>query len=238
MNPGVAIITGASRGIGRHVALALAKEGFNLSLVATSLDHLKAIQKELGSYNIKTLPVAVDLEDDAAPAFIISKTVAHFGGFDVLVNNAGIALNRPMLESSVADWQSIFNVNVKASYFLCQKAIPYLKEAELPVIINMGSVVDHKGYPNQSLYASSKHAVAGFTSALAKEVQDLGIRVHLISPGGVNTEMVAKVRPDINTEDLIQAEEIADLVVFLCTYKGKGTIDRISIRRFNSLAFD
>ncbi|MFB6317213.1 SDR family NAD(P)-dependent oxidoreductase [Saccharicrinis sp. FJH54] len=234
----VAIITGASRGIGRHIALALAQDGYNLALVARSHESLANISEELKNSDVEILPVAVDLEDDTAPEYIMTQTISHFGRLDVLVNNAGIALNRPFAESSVEDWRTIFNVNVKASYFLCQKAVPYLKEASRPVIINIGSVVDHKGYHNQSLYASSKHAVAGYTSALAKEVQELGIRVHLISPGGVNTEMVSKVRPDINTEDLIQPEEIADLVVFLCNYKGKGTIDRIGIRRFNSLAFD
>ena len=234
----VAVITGASRGIGRHIVLALAHEGYNLTLVARSHESLSHITEELKDLETDILPVAADLEDDAAPDFIITQTIEHFGRLDVLINNAGIALNRPFAESTVNDWQTIFNVNVKASFFLCQKAIPFLKDSNHPVIINIGSVVDHKGYQNQSLYASSKHAVAGYTSALAKEVQQLGIRVHLISPGGVNTEMVSQVRPDINTEDLIQPEEIAELVIFLCSYKGKGTIDRIGIRRFNSLAFD
>lgn len=234
----VAIVTGASRGIGRHIALALAGEGYNLALVARSKENLEKILEELKDSGTEALPVAVDLQDDAAPEKILAESIDQFGRLDVLVNNAGIALNKPFADSKIKDWETMFNVNVKASYFLCQKAVPYLKKSNHPVIINMGSVVDHKGYPNQSLYASSKHAVAGYTSALAKEVQELGIRVHLISPGGVNTEMVSKVRPDINTDDLIQPEEIADLVVLLCNYKGKGTIDRIGIRRFNSLAFD
>lgn len=113
-----------------------------------------------------------------------------------------------------------------------------MKESPKPVIINIGSVVDFKGYINQSVYASSKHALAGFTKVLAKEVQKDGIKVHLISPGGVNTEMVREMRPDINAQKLIQPEEIAELIEFLLTRKGKGTIDHLYIRRQSGLAFD
>lgn len=99
-------------------------------------------------------------------------------------------------------------------------------------------MVDFKGYVNQSAYASSKHALAGFTKVLAKEVQEFGIQVHLISPGGVNTEMVREMRPDIDTSQLIQPEEIAELVEFLVNRKGQGTIDHFYLRRKSGLAFD
>ena len=135
-------------------------------------------------------------------------------------------------------WNSIFSVNARAPFFLCKAALPYLKESAKPMVINISSVVGFKGYANQSAYSSSKHALAGFTKVFAKEVQPFGIRVHLISPGGVATEMVRQTRPDINPDDLIQPEEICEIVRFLVTRKGKGTIDQFYIRRFNSLAFD
>lgn len=99
-------------------------------------------------------------------------------------------------------------------------------------------MVGFKGYAGQAAYASSKHALTGFTKVLAKEVQGDGIKVYLISPGGVNTEMVQEMRPDIDSEQLIQPEEIAKLVQFLVTRKGKGTIDHFYIRRQSGLAFD
>lgn len=234
----VAIITGASRGIGRSIALELSKYKFDFGLIARSRDKLKELEKELTGRGAEVLSLPVDLEKDNAASLIVDQTISHFGKIDVLINNAGIALNKPVLESDSSLWNKIFSVNARTPYFLCQKCLPHLKKSPTPVIINMGSVVDHKGYINQSIYAASKHALAGFTSVLAKEAQKDGIRVHLISPGGVNTEMVTGVRPDLDTSELIDPGEIANVVAFLCTYTGKGTIDQIKIRRFNSLPFD
>ncbi len=238
MKTKTAIITGASRGIGKQIANHLAKKGYNLTIVARDNKKLTELASELSEYGSRILCLAADLEDANAPAEIVEQTIQTFGKLDVLINNAGIALNQPILESDTETWDKFFHVNARAPYFLCKEAIPHLKRSDRPIIINMGSVVDYKGYINQSIYASSKHALAGFTSALAKEVQDDGIRVHLISPGGVNTEMVSQARPDLNTDELIQPSEIIEIIDFLISYKGKGTIDRIRVRRFNSLAFD
>lgn len=234
----VAIITGASRGIGKAISLELANFNFNFSLVARDRKQLKNIEEELTGRGAEVLSLPVDLEKDNAAGLIVDQTISHFGKIDVLINNAGIALNKPVLQSDYSLWNKIFAVNARTPYFLCQRCLPYLKKSANPVIINMGSVVDHKGYINQSIYAASKHALAGFTSVLAKEVQKDGIRVHLISPGGVNTDMVTGVRPDLDTGDLIDPGEIAKIAAFLCNYSGKGTIDQIKIRRFNSLPFD
>ena len=234
----LAIITGASRGIGKSIALELSKYQFDFSLVARNPEKLKNIEDELTGKGAEVLSLPLDLEKDNTASLIVDQTISHFGKIDVLINNAGIALNKPVLESNFSLWNKLFSVNVRTPYFLCQESLPHLKKSPKPVIINMGSVVDHKGYINQSIYAASKHALAGFTSVLAKEVQKDGIRVHLISPGGVNTEMVTGVRPDLDTSELIDPGEIANIVAFLCNYSGKGTIDQIKIRRFNSLPFD
>ncbi len=234
----VVILTGASRGIGKSIVLELMKYNYNFSLVARDRDKLETLKKELTKKDAEVLSLPVDLAQESAAGDIVDQTIHHFGRIDVLINNAGIALNKPISESDTSIWNKVFSVNVRTPYFLCQKCIPHLKKSSKAVIINMGSVVDHKGYINQSIYAASKHALAGFTRVLAKEVQKEGIRVHLISPGGVNTEMVTGVRPDLDTSELIGSEEIANLVAFLCNYSGKGTIDQIKIRRFNSLPFD
>lgn len=234
----VAIITGASRGIGKSIALELSRYNFDFSLVARDLDKLKNLEEELTGRGAKVLSLVADLEKEDAAGFIVDQTLTHFGKLDVLINNAGIALNKPLAESDRSLWDKLFSINVRTPYFLCQKCLPYLESSSNPVIINMGSVVDHKGYIHQSIYAASKHALAGFTSVLAKEVQKKGIRVHLISPGGVNTDMVTNVRPDLNADELIDPREIASVVAFLCNYSGKGIIDQIKIRRFNSLPFD
>jgi 3-oxoacyl-[acyl-carrier protein] reductase len=182
--------------------------------------------------------MVADLEKENAPVQIIDATIAHFGQIDVLINNAGLAHNAPISETDVQIWDKIFTVNAKAPFILCKKAAPYLEHSKNPIIINIGSVVGFKGYSGQAAYAASKHALSGFTKVLAKEVQPAGIQVHLISPGGVNTEMAAAMRPDIDKENLILPEEIAELVSFLVIRKGRGTIDHFYVRRKNGLAFD
>lgn len=233
-----AVITGASRGIGKAIALKLAGLKYNIVIVGRNKEALHSLKKDIEEMGVRCHPIAADLSHEDVPAKIIDEVIFTLGRIDVLINNAGLANPGSVAETSVAEWNSIFNVNARAPFFLCQAAIPHLKKSKNPFIINIGSVVGFKGYINQAVYASSKHALTGFTKVLAKEVQTDGIKVHLISPGGVNTEMVREMRPDINTGELIQPEEIAELVEFLVTRSGKGTIDHFYIRRKNGLAFD
>ncbi|MFA7491549.1 MAG: SDR family oxidoreductase [Mariniphaga sp.] len=233
-----AIVTGASRGIGKTIALKLAGLNFSLILVGRNEKDLLELKSVITKMGVPCLTLSVDLEKEEMPEFIVKETMAHYGQIDVLVNNAGLAHAAQISETDIAIWDKLFRINARAPFFLCKSAIPFMKFSENPVIINISSVVGFKGYAGQAAYASSKHALAGFTKVLAKEVQRDGIKVHLISPGGVNTEMVSKMRPDINAEELIQPEEIAELVEFLVTRKGKGTIDHFYIRRQTGLAFD
>jgi 3-oxoacyl-[acyl-carrier protein] reductase len=234
----IALITGASQGIGKVLAIKLGQIGFDMLIVGRNRDQLLQTKSEVEKSKVSCSILVADLSAPDSPLLIVQEVIKIFGKLDVVINNAGFAHSMPITETSPELWDQMFLVNAKAPFFICKEAIPYLKKSPNPVIINMGSVVDFKGYINQSAYASSKHALAGFTKVLAKEVQPDGILVHLISPGGVNTEMVQEMRPDINTKELIQPEEIAELVEFLLTRKGKGTIDHFYIRRQSGLAFD
>lgn len=234
----VALVTGGSRGIGKAIALKLAGNGFNLAIVGTNAGALGQTQSEIEEYSVKCLIIQADLGRDDAPLKIISAVIEEFNRIDVLVNNAGMAFSQPVSETTPEMWENIFRVNAKAPYFLCKEAITHLMKSEKPVIVNIGSVVGFKGYIHQSAYASSKHALAGFTKVLAKEVQPLDIRVHLVSPGGVHTEMVQEMRPDIDTSQLIHPSEIAEVVWFLVNRQGNGTIDHLYMRRNSGLAFD
>lgn len=234
----VALITGASKGIGKAIALQLAKCGYDLFIVGRDTEALDNIRVEVETLERQCEYMSIDLSDEESPLAVISRVVKVYGQLDVVVNNAGMAISASVPDTSIATWNKIFAVNARAPFFICKAAIPYLKESVKAIIINIGSVVDFKGYAEQGAYASSKHALAGFTKVLAKEVQADGIRVHLISPGGVNTEMVQEMRPDIDTTQLIQASEIAELVEFIVTRNGQGTIDHFYIRRQSGLAFD
>lgn len=238
-----ALVTGASRGIGKVIAEELADLGYALALVGRDLAALEqtrsgimARRQEQGCP--KAVCISADLADVSLIPGIVERCVSELGGIDVLVNCAGLSQAGSFADVLPEEWDRIFAVNARAPFFLCKEALPYLKVSDKPVVINIASVVGFKGYANQSVYASSKHALTGFTKVFAKEVQPFGIRVHLISPGGVATEMVTRMRPDIAPDELIQPEEIAETVRFLLTRKGKGTIDQFYIRRYSGLAFD
>lgn len=234
----IALLTGGTKGIGKAIALQLVKNNYDLFIVGRDVASLERTKVQLEAYGGACAYMAADLSLSDTPGAIIKAVIQEYKRLDVLINNAGLANSMSVADTSVELWDEIFAVNARAPFFICQAAVPYLKASDKPVIINIGSVVDFKGYANQGVYASSKHALAGFTKVLAKEVQTDGIQVHLISPGGVNTEMVQEMRPDIDTEQLIQPEEIAELVEFILTRKGKGTIDHFYIRRQSGLAFD
>ena len=216
----------------------LASLGYDLALVARDAAALAEVIAALPEACAKAVAIPADLAQEESYESVVASCVSQLGGLDVLVNCAGMPQSGPFTEVTPEQWDRIFAVNAKAPFFISKAALPYLKKSEKPIVINFASVVGFKGYIHQSAYASSKHALTGFTKVFAKEVQPFGIRVHLISPGGVATEMVTKMRPDINPAELIQPEEIAEIVRFLVTKKGQGTIDQFYIRRYTGLAFD
>lgn len=233
-----ALVTGASRGIGKVIALELADLGYDVAIVGRDRASLDGTAAEIEAKGVKAVKIQADLSMAEAYARVVREAAEGLGGIDILVNCAGLSLAGSFTEATVEQWDKIFSVNARAPFFISQEALPWLRKSEKPIVINIASVVGFKGYANQSVYASSKHALTGFTKVFAKEVQPFGIRVHLISPGGVATEMVKQMRPDIKADELIQPEEIAEIVRFLVTRKGLGTIDQFYIRRYSGLAFD
>jgi len=165
---------------------------------------------------------------------LVGAVIARFGRLDAIVNNAGIGLFGPLAETATATWEGIMAVNARGTFILCREALPHLKRQPVSHIVNITSVVGVKGYANQSAYSASKHAIMGMTKALAREVQADGVRVHAVCPGGVDTDMVAQSRPDLDRTMLISPKEVADVVVFLLRQTGNAVIDEIHIRRRTS----
>ncbi len=234
----VALITGATRGIGKAIALNLAKQGINLALAGRSENELEAVSKEAREEGVETLCITCDLNDPLAPKQVVIETIHEFRRIDYLINNAGCALQKSLIDTSTEDWDWILTVNAKAPFFICQYALPYLRKSTSGTIINISSVTGRHGYEMQSAYAASKHALNGFSKALAREEQKNNIRVHLIAPGGVATDMVKQIRPDLEKEDLIQPEEIGKTVSFLINNRGNSVIDEINMRRVNAIPFN
>jgi len=219
-----ALITGAGSGIGRAIALRLAEEGMKLALVGRSADKLMRTAALTGR-PLEMLVLPTDITTPRGIDDIMHILEGHFKGLDVLVNNAGMALNCPFEAIQEADFDRIMALNVKAPFVLCQRTLKLLRLSDCPTIINIGSVTAHQGYAGQAAYSASKHALLGLTKALAREVSGEGIRVHMISPGGVYTDMIAIARPDLSPEGMIQPEEVAELAAYLVAHRGNAVVD-------------
>ena len=227
-----AIITGASGGIGEIIAKSLAREGVKLALLGRNEEKLKKLAVETEKLSGEK---AVIIPGDLTSAEYVLQAVKQanelLGGIDILINNAGIAHSTPFEEITEEQYDTILDTNVKGPFMMCQKTLPYLRKSAAASIINIASVTAHKGYPLQSVYTASKHALAGFSKSLAKEVFEEGIRVHVISPGGVFTDMIKTSRPDLTSDGMIVPEDIAELILFILKHRGNAVIDEICVHR-------
>jgi 3-oxoacyl-[acyl-carrier protein] reductase len=215
----------------------LAGLGINVVITGRATEKLNTLKHKLHSLGTDPHMVIADISKPSTPEKLISQTIEKYGKLDILVNNAGYAVTKPLSVTSMEEWDNVMATNARGPFFLCKEAIPYLQKSDCATIFNISSVVGRLGYENQAAYTASKHAMMGFSKVLAKEVQPLGIRVHTIAPGGVGTDMVKTIRPDLDTSNLIKPEEIAEIVVFLLKYRGNAMIDNIDVRRSNGSPF-
>jgi len=221
----IAIVTGAGHGIGLAIVKALLRE--KVRVLATSR-HLDAL-KDLEGKNLLLTPA--DLMDDSSFDRIVSDCVAAYGGIDIVINNAGYGKKVLLVDTSKEEWDRHMAINVRAPFMLVNAAMPYLQESGHATVINICSVVSHQGYPMQGAYSAAKHALLGYTKVLARETFDQGIRVHAVSPGAVATEMIQKLRPDLDLSTLSTPEEITDIVLFLLKNRNGAVIDEVCVRR-------
>ena len=233
----VALLTGASGGIGTAIAKRFAEDGIDLALCGRSAEKLEQTRQIAEAMGVRTMIWTGDLTEDGAAEACVQAVLEQFGTLDILVNNAGMALSCPFEKTSAAQFDQIMALNVRAPYFLCQAALPALRQSDRPTIINIASVVGHKGYPLQSAYAASKHALIGMTKSLANEVYEDGIRVHIIAPGAVYTDMVKIARPDLTAEGMILAEDVAEAAAFFVEHRTNEVIDEIQIHRAGKAPF-
>ena len=233
-----AYLTGAGGGIGRVIAVDLSKLGAKVVLFGGNNETnaeatAKSIKDAGGEYEI----VLGNLTDDDTMKSMFNTAISKTGGVDILINNAGIAYSEPMESTPIEVYDKVMAINSRVPYMLTQLCLPYLKKSKRASIINISSVVAHAGYPLQSAYVASKHALLGFTKSLASEVYKEGIRVHAISPGGVFTDMIKVSRPDLTGEGMIMPEEISDIVMFLLKNRGNAVIDEIIVHRLGKEPF-
>ncbi|HAB48354.1 MAG: SDR family oxidoreductase [Betaproteobacteria bacterium] len=236
-----ALITGASRGIGRAIALAFAREGASIALLATKRDSLDEVAQQSGLDASSCLLLQVDVRNRQACFQAVEQVERSFGGIDVLVNNAGIYRSRAFLDYSAEDFQTLLDVNLFGVLHFMQAVLPGMKAQTRGSIINIASTAGKWGSRNQSAYNVSKHAVVGLTRCVALEVAASGVRVNAICPGFVQTDMVEDLKrgyaqqAGVDVEAVIgatlsripigrvlQPEEIAHMAVLLASEESKA----------------
>lgn len=233
----IAVLTGAGGGIGSALLKMLTRKGFGIVLVGRNEKKLRAAAMEAGC-GANTLFKIGDLMDQLFLENVIPDTIRHFGRLDLLVNNAGICIIKPMAEITYPELDAIMKTNVYAPYILSRDAIEPLKKSDCATIINIGSVVSYQGYPEQSAYSATKHALLGMSKALAAETYKDGIRIHVLCPGGVDTGMAGGISHlDRNEVALISPDDIADVAEFLLTHRTNMVIDEIQMHRVGKKPF-
>ncbi len=233
----VAVITGAGRGIGRAVALRFASEGANVVLAARSADEIERVAEEIAELSGSAIAVPTDVVSESDVKRLIDTAESRFGEVDILVNNAGVMVLRPLAEMSVEEWERVMDTNV-LGVFLCSRAVlPSMMRRKTGRIINIGSMAGRRGYADQGAYSASKHALYGLSKVLAIEGQPYGIRVNVVSPGGVHTELsreLLSTRSPSEASEWMTAEEVADAVAFVAMQDGPAMTDELVLRRYAS----
>jgi len=237
MTQKTAIITGAGKGIGKALAIKLASIGYNVVIAARNKAEISAVAQICEDEGVSALPVVTDVTNEESVELLFESAQEKFGRIDLLVNNAGMGIFKPLAETSLEDWNKVISTNLTGSFLCARKAFEIMKTCGGGTIVNIASVVGIKGYPNQGAYTASKHGMVGLTKVLAEEGREFKIRAHVICPGGVATEMVRQSRPDLDPEEIIQPEDVADLLEYLVKLPPRVSVDLVHLRRFNSSSF-
>ena len=222
----VAMITGATRGIGKQIALTLANEGYNIVLnYRTENDELKQLKNEIESKNVKCLAVQGDVTNFEDCKQMIESAIKEFGKIDVLVNNAGITKDMLLARMKEEDFKQVIDVNLVGTFNMTKNVISYMMKARNGRIINISSVVGIAGNAGQTNYSASKAGIIGFTKSLAKEVASRNILVNAVAPGFIETNMTDVLKEDIKENIAKQiplnrmgvAQDVANVVKFLAS---------------------
>jgi NAD(P)-dependent dehydrogenase (short-subunit alcohol dehydrogenase family) len=224
-----ALITGASKGLGKAMAIALAREGANLALVSrdrTSLEGV-AVEARAAGPGCDARVFACDVSSEAEVERLRQEVTAVFPCVDILINNAGINIRKNIVDFTLEEWSSVQNTNVTAVFLMCRAFIPAMKGAGYGRILNMTSIMSHVSMPQRTAYSTSKAGLLGLTKALAMELAPVGITVNGISPGPFATEMNLPLLQNAEANALFvsriplgrwgKVEEIGQLAVYLCS---------------------
>jgi len=222
----VALITGASRGIGKAIAITFAKQGASVAFTDMRRDELmEATEREIQALGVKAMGYASDASSFEDSERVVDEIAKEFGRVDILVNNAGITRDNLLMRMTEADWDLVIKVNLKSVFNLTKAVQKYMLKQRSGSIINMSSVVGVNGNGGQSNYSASKAGLIGFTKSIAQELGSRNIRCNAIAPGYIETEMTAKLSEEVRTQWAAQIplrrggkpEDVAQACVFFAS---------------------
>jgi NADP-dependent 3-hydroxy acid dehydrogenase YdfG len=241
----VALVTGASSGIGDAAARSLAAAGADVALVARRSDRIEALAEELRSAGGRALPFEADVSDRGQAEAAVARAAEELGRLDTVVNNAGVMLLGPIPEAPVEEWQRMVEVNLLGLLYVSKAALPQLLDAaeskprRVADIVNISSVAGRVARLGSGVYNATKHGVGAFSESLRQEVTGRHVRVSLIEPGAVATELASHNRPEVreqmkerfaDIEERLEAEDIADAISYVVTRNRRIAVNEVLIR--------
>jgi len=223
-----ALVTGASRGIGKAIAMKLAAEGADVIVTATSLDRAKQTADQIALLGRRAIPVKVDVGVSSEVEALFKVVTDEFGSLDILVNNAGITRDGLLMRMKDEDWDSVIDVNLKGTFLCTREAIKLMAKAKSGRVVTISSVVGEMGNAGQANYCASKAGIIGFTKAVAREYAKRNITINAVAPGFIETDMTGVLSEGIREELLKQIpvnrfgspEDIANAVYYLVSDLG------------------
>lgn len=229
----VALITGASAGIGRTIARAFMAEGADLVVVARREERLDDLATEARSQGRQCLPVVGDAREEATAQRAVQAATERFGRLDILVNNAGIGRYADLVGTSVDDYDAMMDTNMRSTFVFTRHAVPILIARGGGAVITISSMAGVMGFPGEAAYCATKHAQVGFSNALDRELRPYGIKVGLVCPGGVKTEFAlgtGRTEEGVAASEMLEAEDVAAAVLLLATQPAHSRIIEVRMR--------
>ena len=238
----VALVTGASSGIGEAAARALAAQGASVALAARRKDRLDSLAADIRDQGGTALVLESDITDEAQATGAVERTVAELGRLDTLVNNAGVMLLGPAVDAPLSEWQRMVDLNVLGLLYCSHAALPHLLRAagdgprQVADMVNISSVAGRVARNGNGVYSLTKHGVGAFSESLRQEVTKRYVRVSLVEPGATATELVSHNRPEVidsirsQLGQTMQAEDIADAIIYIVTRPRHVAVNEMLIR--------
>ncbi len=244
LNGTVALVTGASSGIGEATAKRFAAEGAAVAIAARRMDRLERLAREIEDAGGRALAIESDVTDRAQAEALVERTVAELGRLDTVVNNAGVMLLGPALEAPIEEWERMVDLNVKGLLYVAKASLPHLlKSADeeprrVADMVNISSVAGRRARDGSSVYNATKFGVGAFSEALRQEVTERHVRVSLVEPGAVMTELAGHNRPEVlaalkgrfGEMERLEADDIADTISYIVTRPRHVAINEILVR--------